>query len=188
MNPKPDSLFDLSPEREAPPRSTVASGADLSPCGRYRYSLWRTWDESKPAVLFCMLNPSTADADVDDPTIRRCIGFAKRWGYGTLLVWNLYALRATDPRELDTAEHPIGPDDEDHLWRLMGRAESIVVAWGAKPNRGRYVNRERTMFRGPFHDREVYALGVTKDGHPRHPLYVRGDALPQRYPEPTGAA
>ena len=156
----------------------MGTTADLSADGRYRYTLTRCWDETKPAVLFVMLNPSTADADVDDPTIRRCIGFAKAWGHGTLLVWNLYALRATDPTWLDSADDPIGRENEDHLWRLMRRADLIVVAWGAKPNRGKYVNREKVMFWGPFWDREVVALGVTKDGHPRHPLYVRGDTTP----------
>jgi hypothetical protein len=146
-------------------------GAAMSPCGRYRYSLWRRWDASKPTVLFVMLNPSTADADTDDPTIRKCIGFAKRWGYGTLLVGNLYALRATDPRELDTAPAPVGRDNTDALYRLAGRADRVVAAWGAKPNRGRYGRRAARVLDG-LHDHDVYALRLTKDGHPWHPLYV----------------
>jgi hypothetical protein len=155
--------------------------AVISECGRYRYSLRRTWDAALPSVLFVMLNPSTADADADDNTIRKCIGFARRWGYGELLVWNLYAYRATDPRELAAAADPIGRLNEDHLWPLMERADRIVAAWGSLPNRGRYVHRERVMFWGPFHEREVYALSVLKHGHPRHPLYAPYDLPPVRY-------
>ncbi len=158
-------------------------GADISPCGRYRYSLWRRWAHEKPAVLFVMLNPSTADADVDDPTIRKCIGFAKRWGYGSLFVWNLYALRATDPGELDKASDPIGHDNEDVLWRILQteRPERIVAAWGSKPNRGQYVNRELCIAAwGPLSPTTLdelslphtVALRLTKHGHPWHPLYM----------------
>ncbi len=168
-------------------------GADISPCGRYRYSLWRTWDESKPAVLFVMLNPSTADADVDDPTIRKCMGFARRWDCGTLLVWNLYGLRATDPAELDAADDPIGPGNNDALWRIL-QAERppsrIVAAWGSKPNRGKYVNRERCIAAwGPLSPATLddlslphaEALRLTKHGHPWHPLYVPYSVEPVAY-------
>ncbi len=161
-------------------------GAALSACGHYRYTLWRTWDESLPTVLFVMLNPSTADADVDDPTIRKCIGFAQRWGYGTLLVGNLYALRATDPRELDTADAPVGRDNTDALCRLAERADRIVAAWGAKPNRGRYAQREARAL-DTFYDRDVYALRLTKDGHPWHPLYVPYSVEPVVYRSAEGA-
>jgi hypothetical protein len=156
-------------------------GADISPCGRYRYSLWRRWDAALPSVLFCMLNPSTADADVDDQTIAKVVGFAKRWGYGEALVWNLYAYRATNPSELDTAKDPIGRLNDGHLWPLMERADRIVAAWGALPNRGKYANREKVMFWGPFHDREVYALGLTKGGYPRHPSRAPYNVAPIRY-------
>ncbi len=173
-------------------------GAEISECGRYRYSLWRTWDESKPAVLFCMLNPSTADADVDDPTIRKCVGFAQRWGCGTLLVWNLYALRATDPAELDTADDPIGRGNEDVLWRILQeqRPARIIAAWGSKPNRGAYVSRERCIAAwGPLSATTLDALSLphtqalrlTKHGHPWHPLYVPYAVSPVAY-EPDGEA
>ncbi len=167
--------------------SVANRGAVLSDDLRYRYSLWRTWDATKPAVLFVMLNPSTADADVDDPTIRRCIGFARRWGYGGIYVWNLYGYRATDPAELDAADDPIGRENEDHLWEILqdGNVGRIIAAWGAKPGRGRYVHREISVRYGPLYDREVHALGLTKDGHPRHPLYVRGDVEPVLYPRPS---
>lgn len=145
--------------------------AVISDCGRYRYTLERRLGDG-PAVLFLMLNPSTADADVDDNTIRRCIGFARRWGYGTLLVGNLYAYRATQPEELDTVDDPIGPENDRHLWELVERADLIVAAWGSKPARGRFKHRERAVLHGPLFERDVQALRITKDGHPGHPLYV----------------
>lgn len=158
----------------------VQKDAIVSTDGRYRYTLDRWWGNG-PRVLFVMLNPSTADATVDDPTIRRCMGFARSWGYDGITVWNLYAFRATNPRELDSAEDPIGIGhaNEDHLWAIVhdGRTDLIVAAWGAKPGHGRYANRELAM-QFAFHDYEVHCLGTTKDGHPRHPLYVRGDTWP----------
>lgn len=152
--------------------------AIMSKDGRYRYSLERFWDDGEGTVLFVMLNPSTADASVDDPTIRRCMGFARSWGYQGLIVWNIYAYRATDPDELDRVDDPIGRENEDHLWRIFPDVDLIVAAWGAKPNRGRYVNREMVMTVGPFYDHDLYCLGLTKDGHPRHPLYVKGSTKP----------
>jgi hypothetical protein len=158
----------------------VQKGAILSPDGRYRYTLERYWGPHDSFALFVMLNPSTADASVDDPTIRRCMGFARAWGHDGLLVWNLYGYRATDPAELDRVAEPIGPENEDHLWDILldeaGPPAVIVAAWGAKPNRGRYGSREAVIRVGPLYDREVFCLGLTKDGHPRHPLYVRADA------------
>lgn len=150
-------------------------GAVLSEDGLYRYRLWRTWGPQPPA-LFLMLNPSTADADVDDQTIRKCIGFARREGCGGLLVWNLYAFRATDPDELDRVEDPIGRGNEDHLWPMLDEAGLIIAAWGSKPNRGKYRNREMMIRVGPLYDRQVWALKLTKDGHPNHPLYLPGNS------------
>ncbi len=111
------------------------SGAVISDCGKYRYTLEREWMTGQGTCLFVMLNPSTADASEDDPTIRRCIGFAQRWGYQRLTVGNLFAYRATDPlglREvpLDVA---IGPENDDHLCDLSHGASLIVAAWGAHP-------------------------------------------------------
>src|SRR5215510_5582686 len=95
--------------------------AVLSDCGRYRYMLRRTWDHSKPRVLFVMLNPSTADAEIDDATIRSCIRLAKGAGYGSFEVVNLYALRATDPAELQRADDPVGPKNNDIIEAAIGR-------------------------------------------------------------------
>lgn len=161
------------------PSPAVQTAAILSDDGLYRYTLERFWGPDDRFALFIMLNPSTADAKVDDPTIRRCMSFARREGCDGLLVWNLYALRATNPAELDQASDPIGHENEDHLWRMLlddPPPALIVAAWGARPNRGRYIRRELMIRVGPLYDREVCCLGLTKDGHPRHPLYVRGDA------------
>src|SRR5262245_13227298 len=107
------------------------SSAELSPCGRYRYALTRTWGDPKKVVCWVMLNPSTADADQDDPTIRRCLGFSRAWGAGGLVVVNLFALRATDPDQLRIAADPVGPDNDSHLsTAAFGRL--VVAAWGAR--------------------------------------------------------
>ena len=146
------------------------TGAVLSPCGQYRYRLSRSWLMGEGTVLFIMLNPSTADAETDDPTIRRCIGFARRWGFRALAVGNLFALRATDPRELKRVADPVGPDNDEHLLAMAEAAAATIAAWGQF---GVYLQRERhvrQMIGGLEH------LGLTKQGYPRHPLYLRADA------------
>ena len=142
--------------------------ATISDCGRYRYTLERHWDGDKPAVLFVMLNPSTADAERDDPTIRRCISFAKDWGYGSLLVGNLFAWRATDPKELFGVEDPVGPENDVALAGMRDRARLVVCAWGA--NRVAHGTTRADSVRGMLG--QSRALGLTRAGAPRHPLYV----------------
>lgn len=158
----------------------VRSDAVLSDDGLYRYWLERTWDESKTEVCFVMLNPSTADASVDDPTIRRCIGFAKAWGHGSLTVVNLFGLRATDPKALLTHDrNPVGIENDDYLINAAMDAEVIVAAWGTK---GTYLGRAAKvtqMLTGAGFD--LHCLDITKDGHPKHPLYVKGDTVPGLY-------
>ena len=151
------------------------STAEISPCGLYRYTLTRKIDSPfrwvRPA-LFIMLNPSTADANQDDPTIRRCLSFAKREGCTHLTVVNLFALRATNPKELICHPDPIGPlnniriaeEIEKHKFGL------IVGAWGSHPFAKGRADLIKSKY-GPF-----LCLGKTKDGSPRHPLYVKGDA------------
>src|SRR5690348_16099160 len=105
--------------------------AVISDCGRYRYSLSRWgWDERSGRCVFIMLNPSTADASVDDPTIRRCINFAQGWGYGMLEVVNLFAWRATFPKELALAPDPVGPHNGEYLTRAITIGDITVCAWG----------------------------------------------------------
>ena len=154
--------------------------ADISPCGRYRYRLDRKFIGAGPTVVFCMLNPSTADAENNDPTIRRCIGFARREGAGKLVVVNLFAGRATKPDELFKMDDPTGPRNE-HAWEsaLDGRNEIIIAAWGADKRAKRAGDRFRAWAR--MWGRELYCLGKTQAGAPRHPLYLKNDAARELY-------
>lgn len=154
--------------------------AVISECGMFRYELSRRWDAG-PLLEWVMLNPSTADGTLDDPTIRRVIGFAKRWGYGGIVVRNLYAYRATDPSALANAPDPIGPENRTYLRRED--ADLTVAAWGAHPAvvgwwSGYPYAWQRTVLQ---RDNGLWCLGTTKEGHPRHPLYVRGDTNPIRW-------
>ena len=117
-----------------------------------------------------MLNPSTADAIMDDPTIRRCIGYAEDWGYGRLVVGNLFALRSTDPRQLDDHSTPVGSDNDEHLLAICDEAEKIIVAWGTH---GSLRDRDRKV--AQLLNVDLYALDTTQDGHPAHPLYQPAD-------------
>lgn len=148
-------------------------GALLSECGRYRYRLWRLWDDLAPVMVWVMLNPSTADADVDDPTIRKCIGFAKRQRHGGIIVVNLFAWRATKPTDLTRVPEPVGPDNDQHIvWALRAPLlASSVAGWGRPPNRriARRADHVRHLMR--IH-RQFMSFGRTKEGHPRHPLYL----------------
>lgn len=147
------------------------SDAVLSDDGEYRYRLSRTWDTSKPTVAFVMLNPSTANATENDPTIRRCLGYAKDWGYGKLVVANLFALRSSDPATLRDHPDPVAPENDDHLQAVCDEAEKVIVAWGANGSlRGR-ASEVAAML-----DADLYALDTTKAGHPVHPLYQPADA------------
>jgi hypothetical protein len=149
--------------------------AAFSPCGRYRYALWRSWDVTGKTVVFVMLNPSTADETIEDPTIRRCISFAKSWGFGNLRVGNLFALRSTDPLLLQEDLWPVGKENDQWLYELHYGSQLTVAAWGVHGElrgRGEHV-RDLLERGGPIHH-----LGLTKDGHPRHPLYLPASAKP----------
>lgn len=152
--------------------------ADISDCGTYRYSLSRIWDESKPKVLFVMLNPSTADADKDDPTIRRCIGFAQSWGYGGLIVCNLFAFRATNPLELSRVFDPAAEENLSHLNHNANTVEMIICAWGNEPILKRIENQRHTVEFIYAHRTKVHYLALSKNGIPKHPLYLKKDLQP----------
>lgn len=147
----------------------LASGASLSEDGVYRYSLWRRWNADALMLTFVMLNPSTADAQDDDPTIRRCIGFARRGGYGGLVVVNLYALRSTDPKGLWKVEDPVGPLNNEVLSLVLrGNATvgiPVVAAWGAnaRDDRVKWLRRQPGALC-------LSCYGVTNAGAPKHPL------------------
>lgn len=123
-------------------------------------------------MMFVGLNPSTADETQDDPTIRRCIAFAKAWGYAGLCMTNLFAFRATDPKDMRAAAEPIGPANDEHLRTLADGAGVIVAAWGAN---GTHLGRDvavRKMLPA------LHCLALTKGGHPGHPLYLRKTLTP----------
>ena len=147
--------------------------AILSPCGLYRYSLTRQWSEGAKQILWIMLNPSTADANVNDPTIRRCIAFSKAWGYDSLEVVNLFALRSPNPQDLiDSSEagiDPVGPNNDGYISWAVKQSASVIAAWGS-----RGFARTRVPLIKSICGR-IDCLGVTKDGSPRHPLYVKAD-------------
>jgi hypothetical protein len=147
----------------------------------YRYTLVRELrPDPRRHVLFVMLNPSTADESLDDPTIRRCRGFAEHWGFEALTVVNLFALRATDPRTLRRHHDPIGPANDTWIVNAAQSASRIIAAWGTH---GTLANRDQQVLRllAPL---RVHCLGRTKDGHPRHPLYVAGHTAPELFAEP----
>lgn len=174
----------------------VAKGARISACGKYRYRLWREWRGTHDpkhwrwlgandgaggplgdplSALFVMLNPSTADGEQDDPTIRRCVGFAKAWKFERMDVVNLYAYRATKPRDLvafaKCGGDPVGWDNSEIVGNAVRRAGVVVCAWGAHD-----VGEQGDIMRGWLEGKKHYALGFTKSGQPRHPLYASADS------------
>lgn len=152
-------------------------GAILSSCGKYRYHLWRDFDGGKGLVTFIMLNPSTADAYIDDPTIRKCSYYAQAWGFGRLGVVNLFSYRATDPKELLRVEAPIGPDTRQQIQLAAHASDMVVCAWGRlhKTLAARQVDVLRLL---EHRAGGVYCLGLNNDGSPKHPLYLRNELQP----------
>ena len=155
--------------------ATGDNGAVLSGCGRYRYRLWRSLPSGKDSATFIMLNPSTADASTNDPTIRKCLGFAQRWGVGKIEVVNLFAYRATDPRELLGAAPIQGPDNNRYIDEGMCESGIVVFAWGAIHKR--LESRAYEVINMVANRFTPRCLGYTKDGQPRHPLML-GYATP----------
>lgn len=144
--------------------------AVISPCGLYRYSLMREWNYDQCKACFIMLNPSTADGTIDDPTIRKCIGFARQRDRGGIVVVNLFAFRATKPADMLAVADPIGPENDAHILRAVGACNPVVAAWGVD---GGHLGRDRAVMKLiRDHHTPLFCLGTTKDGHPRHPLYV----------------
>ena len=154
----------------------MISTAILSQCKKYRYELIRIWQPKKEHCCFIMLNPSTADSHIDDPTIRRCMGFAESWGFGGFTVGNLFAFRATNPADLLRAEDPIGPENDSYLRSLSSEAAITVCAWG---NHGIYKGRWKEVLSMLCSPR---CLGMTGQGQPKHPLYLKKDLIPMEYP------
>lgn len=154
--------------------------AIFSPCRKYRYALTRvfaTLASPQRACLFVMLNPSTADENTDDPTIRRCVGFAESWGYSRLDVVNLFALRATDPAALLVAIDPVGFDNDRYIEFYARGADLIVCAWGAHGVlNGRSLAVTKILHDAGF---ALKCLGLTASGQPKHPLYIPANKQPE---------
>ncbi len=144
---------------------------------RYRYRLARIWYPERPVVNFIMLNPSTADQYQLDPTVTRCLRYAQRWGFGTLIVTNIFAYRSTDPTALYTLNDPVGPENDAYLRKAAEQAELRVAAWGTH---GALHNRHEAVL-AQLADFSLTALGVTQGGFPKHPLYLRADVQPHPY-------
>ncbi|MDS1311455.1 DUF1643 domain-containing protein [Marinobacter xiaoshiensis] len=146
--------------------------AKLSECRKYRFALWRTWDESKPYVMFVGLNPSTADETTDDPTLIRCVNYAKAWGFGGVCMANIFAFRATAPNDMKAAQDPIGSENNEWLIKLSGDAGLVVAAWG---NDGSFLGRSDQV-KGLLPN--LHCLKLNKSGEPAHPLYQKADRKP----------
>ena len=153
-----------------------AATATVDPTGAYRFRLRRTWDPDGPVVAFVMANPSTADAVRLDPTVRRCLGFARSWGFGGLDVVNCFALRATRPADLFAHPEPVGRGNDRVVAGACRAADLVVAAWGvAGAHRGRADAVLALLSRAGT---PVHVLGTTNGGHPRHPLYVPATTRP----------
>ncbi len=165
-------------------KGDAQSTAVYSDCERYRYLLTRTWNASGPRALFVMLNPSTATEAQNDPTVERCERRARALGFGSFRVTNIFAWRDTDPRAMRAAADPVGPANDaaiaDSCDWARGQGDRIIAAWGthgAHLDRGPAV--ERLLRAQP---RPLHHLGLTKDGHPKHPLYISYDQKPISWP------
>lgn len=164
--------------------------ATFSPCRKYRYELRRTWKPRARVMVFVGLNPSTADERTEDPTIRRILGFADDWGFGMLVMLNVFAFRSTDPKVLhDRAargREVIGPENDETIRRIfeVHRKDKLVIGWGANGTlleRGRDVaSMARALHRRPE------CFGLTQNGQPKHPLYLAASTKPARYSPSDG--
>ena len=152
--------------------------AQISACAKYRYHLVRHWDDGAQPLPIIMLNPSIADASIDDPTIKRCMAFARREMFGGIRVFNLFAFRATDPAKMMAAGDPIGPENDQHIEDALDRSASsrlpVLAAWGVS---GKHLGRaQAVMAMAKRIGANMQCLGKTQGGDPRHPLYVKRDS------------
>lgn len=150
----------------------ISQNARFSRCGRYRYSLDRRWAEGNGRALFIGLNPSTADHRQDDPTIRRCVGFAKSWGYEAMEIVNLFAFRATYPEDLKNADEPIGAANARWIAKAIKASDIAIACWG---NDGGFMDQaSRLRKRYP----NLNCLKMNLSDHPAHPLYLKANLKP----------
>jgi len=154
----------------------TAYGASFSPCQRYRYALWREWDATKPIVAFVGLNPSTADAEWDDPALQSVQRLARAWGFGRVTMLNAFAWRSTDPDGLIGLDDPVGPENDSAITAVAGEAGRIVFAWGRFQKIRGMVGRRTFVLRRLLRRSacEVGHRGLNADGSPKHPLFLKG--------------
>ena len=155
-------------------KTEIEKGAEFSECGRHRYALWRTWGDGQK-VLFCGLNPSIADANKDDPTMARCISFAKSWGYDGLIMVNAFSIVETNRHKAMAAADRNGPLANAKILEWRDRAAIVVAAWGATCP----LCRETELLN--LFNCQVYCIRKTKHGRPEHPLYLPGNLKPVRF-------
>jgi len=171
MNNKGPSLFpDYSPDG-------IRRSAIFSPCRIWRYTLERRWDDLLPIICFLLLNPATADEKKDDSTNRRGLRFAREWGFGTCIFINLFAFRTKKPEVMKAAADPIGPENDKHILHWAEAADKLVLAWGTH---GTFKNRDKQVLE-LLKGYECYHLGLTKEGHPKHPLYLKANTRLEKW-------
>jgi hypothetical protein len=156
----------------------IIKGAKFSDCRQYRYQLWRVWNEGQPYLNVIGLNPSTADETQDDPTIRRCIDFARQWGYGGLIMSNLFAFRATLPAVMKSHTAPVGIENDHWLVQIASKAGLVLAAWGKD---GRHLDRDAHAIQLLTTLVSLHCLGFNGDGTPKHPLYLSKSLKPFLY-------
>lgn len=166
-----------------PAESTVS--AVFSDCGRYRYRLTESWDRSKSAVAFLMMNPSVASEEFSDPTLRKTGTYARAWGFGAQIIVNVHAYRATDSRKLLETPDPVGPENDSHIWVAAREAQCVVLAYGQPPRplRPRAAGLVIRLMTAGF---SLRYLNLSKDGTPCHPLYLPGDLKPKPWTKKEG--
>jgi hypothetical protein len=147
----------------------------------YRYELSRVWDERLPVLLMIGMNPSTASPHYDDPTVAKGRRYAERWGYGTLLMGNAFAYRATDQKRLLEVGDPIGPENDRHLLSMADRADMILFAYGQPRKDLRHRGPQVAKMLATKHQPKVFVLELSQDGTPKHPLYLKGSLLPKAW-------
>lgn len=160
-------------------KASATSVATYSDCEKYRYSLIRIWKPNKRRLVFVMLNPSTATEILNDPTVERCERRARKLDYGSIQVINIFAWRATDPKKMRVSKDPIGPDNDITILEACDWCDDIIAAWGshgAHLKRGIQVEKILRNSSKP-----IFHLGLSKQGHPKHPLYISYSKKPERW-------
>ena len=165
-------------------KGDAPSTAIYSPCENYRYSLTRTWDGDGQKVLFVMLNPSTATEVQNDPTVERCERRARALGYGAFRVCNIFAYRATDPKVMRAQSDPVGPANDTAISEAAVWADTVLCAWGTHGEHKARGSQVELLLRAT--GKPLFHLGLSKAGHPKHPLYIAYARQPEPWPKALG--